>query len=375
MAVSFLAACNRKSENAESKSTHCIKLSTLPVKYARGFTVDYYNGFKVATVKTTGDSSVVLAQYVILPEGKKAPLDFANAVLIDTPVTKVVCLSTNHIASLSKLGLLQYLKGISNPELIYDRGVQQSVKEGEMVSLGGMELNYEKLLLLHPDFVFTSGDWDGGDRLKMKLASLHIKSVLNLDYMEQDPLARAEWLKFVAVFFDREYEADSIFKEVESKYIHLKDRMAYVEHKPTVLCNMPFKEIWYMPSGENYIARIIKDAGGEFLWSDASATNGLNLSLDYEAVYAKAVYADFWLNTGFARSLSEMVSADMKNAQFRAWQLGQVFNNDLRMTSSGGFDFWESGAVSPDLILSDLVYIFHPDSMPGYQSVYYRKLR
>lgn len=201
MAVSFLAACNRKSENAESKSTHCIKLSTLPVKYARGFTVDYYNGFKVATVKTTGDSSVVLAQYVILPEGKKAPLDFANAVLIDTPVTKVVCLSTNHIASLSKLGLLQYLKGISNPELIYDRGVQQSVKEGEMVSLGGMELNYEKLLLLHPDFVFTSGDWDGGDRLKMKLASLHIKSVLNLDYMEQDPLARAEWLKFVAVFF------------------------------------------------------------------------------------------------------------------------------------------------------------------------------
>ncbi|MBK8659820.1 MAG: ABC transporter substrate-binding protein [Bacteroidetes bacterium] len=144
---------------------------------------------------------------------------------------------------MSRLDLLQFLTGISNPELVYNPQVQQLLKKGEIVSLGGMELNYEKMLMLHPDFVFTSGDWDGGDRLKMKLESLQIKSVLNLDYMEQDPLARAEWLKFVAVFFDREYEADSIFKSIEASYLSLEDRMTKVVHRPTVICNMPFKEI------------------------------------------------------------------------------------------------------------------------------------
>ncbi|MBK8659819.1 MAG: ABC transporter substrate-binding protein [Bacteroidetes bacterium] len=129
-----------------------------------------------------------------------------------------------------------------------------------------------------------------------------------------------------------------------------------------------------MPSGENYLARIIRDAGGDFLWANSSATNGLNLSLDYESVYAIGASADYWLNTGFARSLSEMVNADSKHANLRAWKNGNVFNNDLRMTPSGGFDFWESGAVSPDLILADLVYLFHPDSLPAHKPVYYRQL-
>lgn len=374
LCVFLLSGCKHKNTGSVEAHSHCVKQASLPVKYSRGFSVDYYEGFKVATVKTTGDTSIVLARYVILPKGKKAPVDFDDAVLIDTPVNRVICFSTNHVAALSRLGLLQYLTGISNPELIYNSQVQQLLKNGEIISLGGMELNYEKMLALHPDFVFTSGDWDGGDRLKMKLASLQVKSVLNLDYMEQDPLARAEWLKFVAVFFDREYEADSIFKSIEANYLSIKERMTKVANRPSVICNMPFKEIWYMPSGENYLARIIHDAGADFLWANSSASNGLNLSLDYESVYAKGSNADYWLNTGFARSLSEMVNADSKHANFRAWKNGNVFNNDLRMTPSGGFDFWESGAVSPDLILADLVHLFHPDSLPTHKPVYYRQL-
>ena len=95
------------------------------------------------------------------------------------------------------------------------------MKQNQIANVGSNELNYEKMVELNPSFVFTSGDWDGGDKMKKKLRSLHIKSVLNLDYMEQEPLARAEWIKFTAAFYDREVEADCIFSEIEKNYLFL----------------------------------------------------------------------------------------------------------------------------------------------------------
>jgi iron complex transport system substrate-binding protein len=370
----FFGSCRQKPGAASSQATHCVKEASLPVKYARGFAVDYYNGFKVVSVKDVNDSSKTMVQYVLLPKGKATPVDFATALLIDTPVTKVICVSTTHTAEMQRLGLLPMVAGVTNRSLIYSKEVLAAMDAGTMADLGSEEMNYEKLLELNPSFVFTSGSYDGGDKLKSKLDALHIKTVLNLDYLEQDPLARAEWLKFIGAFFDMEYEADSIFSDIEKNYLALREKAKAVTTQPTVFCNIPFKEVWYMPSGQNYTARLIADAGGNFLWKDARATNGLNLNLDYEAVYAKAAQADIWLGTGFAKSLEEIKAADKKNAFFKAYQTGRVYNNDLRNTPAGGFDFWESGVVNPDKALADLLFIFHPELMPGHQLYYYRKL-
>ena len=130
-----------------------------------------------------------------------------------------------------------------------------------------------------------------------------------------------------------------------------------------------------MPCGDNYMARLIEDAGGNFLWKDATATNGLNLSLDYEAVYNKAANADFWINTGFAASLKDIQSADKKNTLFKAFKTGNVYSNNKRNTPGGGFDFWESGPVKPDEVLADLIDIFHPDLLTGRDLYYYQKLK
>ena len=129
-----------------------------------------------------------------------------------------------------------------------------------------------------------------------------------------------------------------------------------------------------MPCGENYIAKLIEDAGGNFLWRETTANNGLNLNLDYEAVYHKAADADIWLHPGFAESLEDLKRAHLHNTYFKAWKDGRVFNNNLRNTPAGGFDFWESGIVSPDIILYDLMVIFHPDIFSSRELFYYRQL-
>lgn len=129
-----------------------------------------------------------------------------------------------------------------------------------------------------------------------------------------------------------------------------------------------------MPCGENYIAYLFADAGGNFLWKDVPATNGLNLSLDYEAVYNKAANADYWINTGLATSLEDIKNADRKNTLFKAFKQHNVYNCDLRRTKMGGIDFWESATINPDLVLADLIYILHPEILPKHQLYYYRKL-
>jgi len=370
MSVLVLSACQPKQHDKHSARPHCVAEGSMPLKYATRFAVDYYNGFKVVSVFNTGDTT----QYVLTPKGKPAPLDFAHAVHLASPIAKVVCASTNHVAAMAQLRALDMLIGLTNADLIYNKAVLARLANGSISSLGNLEMNDEKLALLRPDFVMTSGPFDGGDKLRIKLQTLKIPQVINLDYLEQNPLARAEWLKFTASFFDLELEADSIFKIVETEYLQLKAKAAQASTKPTVFCNMPFKEIWYMPSGENYMPILIADAGGDFIWKNAKATNGLNLSLDYEAVYAKAASADIWLVNAIVQSTAEVKNADSKNALFKAFKAKQLYNQDNRRTPAGGLDYWESGALNPHLVLADLLAIFHPELMPNHSFTYYRKL-
>jgi iron complex transport system substrate-binding protein len=182
-------------------------------------------------------------------------------------------------------------------------------------------------------------------------------------------------MKFIAAFYNREALADSIFNEIEHNYLDLKARASMVKEKPAAFCNLPFKEIWYMPCSGNYMTRLLTDAGCNFLWKDEGANNRYNLSLDYETVYSRAANADYWLNTGFANSLAEIKAADKKNTFFKAFKTGNVYNNNKRNTPAGGFDFWESGTVNPDKILADLIYIFHPELLKSHELYYYQKLK
>ena len=371
----LLPSCRPRIHDATQNKNQCVKTLSLAVKYAKGFSVDYYDGFKVLTIKDLKDSSKILAQYVLLPPNKPAPVGFENAELIATPVQKIVCVSATTIGELAVLNLLDSIAAVTDVDYIYNPEVLKKLKDGQIADVGKQEVNYEKLVELKPAFVFTSGGYDGGDKLQLKLNSLHIQYVLDLEYKEQDPLGRTEWIKFIAAFYGREALADSLFSKIETRYLSLKALAAKATTQPTVFCNLPFKEIWYMPCGENYIAQLIADAGGNFLWKSSRATNGLNLNLDYEAVYNKAAKADVWINTGFAASLHDIQSADQKNTLFKAFKTGSVYNNNKRNTVAGGFDFWESGPVKPDEVLADLIAIFHPELMKGHQLYYYQKLK
>ena len=85
------------------------------------------------------------------------------------------------------------------------------------------------------------------------------------------------------------------------------------------------------------------------------------------------IKADIWLNTGGANSLSQINSELPVSRMMPSVKSRNVYNNNNVVNLSGGNDFWESGVVNPQVILEDLIKIFHPQVI-DHDLVYYKQL-
>ncbi len=206
-----------------------------------------------------------------------------------------------------------------------------------------------------------------------KLKELGMKVMYNADYLETDPLGKAEWIKLFGALYCKESLADSIFGSIEQKYNQLKDFIrANTTTRPKVLLGLPFKDTWYISPGNSYISNLIRDAGGDYLWENTESM--FSMPVAPETVYTKALTADFWLNIGNAKTRDDIVSIDSRLSGLACYKKGNLFNNTKRINANGGNDYWEGGTVNPDIILTDVASILHPALFPGRELFYYRKL-
>jgi iron complex transport system substrate-binding protein len=196
--------------------------------------------------------------------------------------------------------------------------------------------------------------------------------VINGEYLERDPLGRAEWIKFTSLFFGKEKVADSVFNMIETEYNTTRDKVAAVEQKPSVLCGTVYGDAWFMPGGENYAAKLLKDAGSNYLWASDSTQGWLEIS--FEAVYDKAKNADLWI-VGSFDTFEQLKAADQRYALFKPFETKQIYNYNARIGAKGGNDFLELGYMRPDIILKDLVKIGHPELLPEHELYFHARLR
>lgn len=205
-----------------------------------------------------------------------------------------------------------------------------------------------------------------GSAFVSHLRSLGIPVLVLDDYLENSPLARASYVKIFGSMTGRMAAADSVYDAVSQSY---KKIAAGVGDSPrvNVMMNIPYGDAWYVPGGENYMTHLVNDAGGDVLGAVPGKSESSVISVEQALGYSAE--ADIWLNTGWCDTRIDLYS---QNPVFRSMQVPKIFNNTLRMTSGGGNDFWESGAVRPDLILHDLVQILHhqkPDTLYYYKEV------
>lgn len=342
------------------------------VRYAEGFRVSTVGNAKLVEVLYPFQGATSGYTYLLVPKGDTPPSHDSDMKVIFTPLESIVCTSTTHIPLLDYLGETHKLVGFPTTDYISSEKMRKRIEEGKVVELGiDKGLNLERLAVLKPAAVMgytMTGDY-GQFR---KIETLGIPVIINGEYLEQHPLGRAEWIKFMALFFHREREADSVFREIEKSYRQAVDKVPVGGTQPTVMTGIVYGEAWFLPAGQNYAARLFKDAGCHYLWGDTPGNGFLQLS--FESVYAKAHDADLWIGTGSYSTLEEIRAADVRYTRFKAFRDREVYNYDARMGKGGGNEFLELGYLRPDLILKDLIKISHPESLPEHNLFFHRKL-
>jgi iron complex transport system substrate-binding protein len=270
-------------------------------------------------------------------------------------------------------GLLDRLVAVDDVTYVNNPAVLAMAEAGTLVQIGyGAGVNVEQILDLAPDLVMTYGSGSPEYDAHPVLLNAGLKVAVNAEWLETSPLGRAEWGKFIALFFNKEATAESTFADTVARYEDLKAKAAAAE-KPTVLTDSEYQGSWYVAGGRSFTAQLLADAGAAYLWADDESTGSIPVA--FEAVFDKAAAADFWLNVGFVNSLEEMKAADERYTDFAAFQKGNVWNNNKRQNANGGNDYYESAVAQPDAVLADLIAIFHPELMPEHAFVYYQRLQ
>ena len=366
VSIFLLTRCEVGSKEAEVLKCD----SLLEVKYATGFSVSYFNQYKQVTVFNPWQGEPILAIYYLVEDSSvQTPKD---GIRLQIPLQSIGITSCTQIEFLSLSGALPTVKGVCSPELIYNQTLQQAYQNGELVYLGdGFRFNMENLLLLHPDALMLTHYSPQEDENLRRLKTSNICLIYNNEWMESSLLARAEWIKFTACFFNQEQFADSLFNVVEKNYLALKTLAKTAKGKPSIVAGGSFKGTWYMPSGKTFMGKLYEDAGGNYFY--AKDTSLGSLPLNFETVLLHLQHADVWLNAQ-ANSIAELFAQDSRYGLFRAAQNKRVYNFNAKMTIKGANDFWESGLAHPDKILSDVIWALHPELLPDYSPVYIQKL-
>lgn len=346
-------------------------LKEVKLNYAKGFSIQLGDDFKVITLKNTWKGEKTLYQYVLFKDEK--PKGFNGATFIKIPIKSIVCFSLTHLAFIDKLGELNSIKGLSGCDFVSNKRVVEKIKNKEIKEVGNSQLiNYELLIDLKPDLLMTFGIDETANNQLNKFKTLGLNVVLNSEYMENHPLGKAEWIKFVGAFYDKDSLADAIYNNIETEYNKLTELAKSVENKPTVFVGMPWNGAWYLAGGKSFQAQLFADAGANYLWANNQETT--SFIVDKEVIIEKALNTDYWLNVNAYNSLEEVTNVDTKLKAFKSVKTSTVYNNNLKVNESTGNDYWESGVINPQLVLADLIKIFHPELISD-SLVYYKRLK
>lgn len=341
-------------------------------QYASGFRIlgnEESESYVIEVTDPWEGADSVTFRLLVLAEGEEVPDDFDGQVL-KGKAGRIVAMSSTNVAMLDALGKTPEIVGISGKRFISSSNVKSRLADIADVGYEG-QMDYEALIASRPDLVLLYGV-QGASAMENKLRELGIPYLYVGDYLEESPLGKAEWVVAIAAVVSSVDEGVKVFSELPPRYNSLRDSLASLNLPPVkVLVNAPYADSWLLPPTGSYGSRLIADAGGKILTRGKISDNVIPVSREEALLIAGE--ADFWLNPGNVQSLGELDRLAPGFLNTGCVTKGGVFNNNRRSTPGGGNDYFESGVMHPDVILLDLVRIFHPERFPG-PLYYYQRL-
>lgn len=337
--------------------------------YAQGFKVTYTDNGCLLEIQDPQREESRIFKYMLVDKGAEveAPDGYVK---LEVPVKSVICMTSLQLSSFIKLDELDKVVGVTSTRHLFNEEINRRLKEGLTHKIG-IEGNFdnEVIMGINPNVILISPFKRGGyDAIK----DVGIPLIPHLGYKEMTPLGQAEWIKFVGLIIGETEKANRLFSEIESRYNELKKLTETVKDRPVVFSGELRGGNWYAVGGKSFLAQLFKDAGADYFLKDDEHSGGV--TLDFETVYSQASKAKYWrivnsYNGTF--SYDALKDEDARYVDFDAFKNKGVVYCNMREVP-----FYESMPTHPEVVLSDLIKIFHPQLLPeDYEPVFYRLLR
>lgn len=288
------------------------------------------------------------------------------------PYQRVMLLNASLVGYIAELGLESKIIGISSPEYVFSPKINNLIEKGSVQNIGNeQKYDIEKIIAAKPDAVFTNyiSSFDNTYNLLRKNG---IEIIFLDEYVEQNPLKKAEYLLVFGNLLGEEQKAVQRIYRISATYDSLKNIAKSATENPKVLANEMYGNQWFLPGGKTGLAQIIKDANATYVNADNTDSKAVPLSL--EEVIAKSEDAKVWVNVGNHRAKKELLQINPNYAHMPVYQSGRLYTVSGRERGRAN-DFFESGVVRADLLLKDYIRIFHPALLPDYELTYLKELK
>ena len=363
--VLLLSACGGKNSTASGSAQG----DTIPLHYSSNLSLIDYEDYIVAQLRNPWDTTKILHTYVLVDKDQPLPQELPQGTLVRTPLSKAVIYSSVHCSLLKDFGALNSIGGVCDLKYIKLPEIEEGCRNGTIADVGdGMNPNIEKIIDLHPDAILLSPFENSGGYGRVE--KLNVPIIECADYMETSSLGRAEWMRFYGLLFGKKTEADAMFAAVERNYKDLQELVKPISFAPSVMCDLKTSSTWYTPGGNSTIAKLYSDAGANYIFRED--THSGSLPYPFEVIFEKGQQTDFWLiryNQPVDKTYGELEKEFAPYAGFRPCKERNIYG-----CNTNRVPFYEETPFHPDWLLKDLIKIFHPSLLEGYELRYYNKL-
>ena len=361
--VAEIDADNNFNEAQEQNKPAEIVTAQVKVEYGADFSVEYLEGGVKKLVD--GEGRTIL----VVPEGAKVPEGAEADEILKLPVKNIVACSSTFVSLMRPLDLLDRVKGVTTPqEDWFIDEIKDGLGNGEVMFVGGGSMgepDYELVQALNPDLVMVYTGAGGQFAHIAKFEELDISYVVINDYTENDPLARLEWVKFLAAIFNVEEKANSFFTEVEATINAVSKKVAGAKQPKIAWCQI-YEGTVFTPKGGSYVAKQIAMAGGDYAFKDLEPDQAGSAQLTVEAYFAGAVDADIFIYDSMGLPWITNIPAIIELAP----ALAEI--NPIVQGNAWAFQPWYYQALDKTHEqIEDLAAIFYPEFYPDHQVRHY----
>lgn len=346
--LTFIFGCSseQKTQNIDNQF-----IGNIFNDYAKGFQVFKNKNHTLLKVNFQNQSK----KYLLVNHKKAIPQNISYDFLIRTPIKSIVSLSSVQVAFLEKLNQLSSIVAVDNKNYIQNKRIKNDSK---IIEVGDITtINNELLLSLNADIVMT---YPTQGTQENQLISQGIPLIINAEYLEETPLGRAEWIKFMAYFYEEEEKATQLFKEIETSYNQLKSQNKALNK--TIFSGKIYQDTWFISGGKSYVASLLKDAGFTYLWEKEQVIGTLPLAI--ENAFLEAKKADYWFLQVYHPT--KYTYEILKDEHPLYSKLKAVQQKKIILVNTANVDYYGKGVVEPHILLQDLTKIIQKDTMTTY---------